>query len=118
MFDEDTVLLTTLYKGLKEEVFDEDTVLLTTLYKGLKEEVFDEDTVLLTALYKGLKEEVFDEDTVTVVCYTTTILDLPSIALILKDQQHGGYLKATEFTNFLNAVRSLPVLLTTSRIGY
>ena len=40
---------------------------------------------ILTTLYKGLKE-VFDEDTVTAVFYTKTMLDLPSIALKLKDK--------------------------------
>ena len=76
----------------------------------LEKHVDDKLQELLTTLYKGLKE-VFDEDTVTAIFYTKTILDLPSIALNLKDKQHGGYIKvaATEFTNFLNAVRSLHV---------
>ena len=72
----------------------------------IEKHVDDKLQELVTTLYEGLTEEVFDEDTVTAVFYTETILDLPSIALKLKDQLHDGYIKvaATEFTNFLNAV--------------
>ena len=95
-----------LERGTRDMV--RDTEILENDHTG--KHVEDKLKKLLTTLYVGSKNEVFDDDAENAISCTRTVLDLPALAIKLKNED-GGYIKVAlrEFPTFLTAVRCLPI---------
>ena len=63
---------------------------------------------LVSALHIGLKEEVYDKDALKKIELTRRVLDLPSLAISLKEYSFIK-LACTEFPKFMEAVEAIPI---------